>query len=104
MKVHQWLLEGLHEGKGDGCKGAQRNFPWATENALIPTVVAGYTSIYILVKTPSMGAFYYTFMRFCLNKADFLKKKEQIINLKKKNKKKKQPTEDCISNITLQGK
>lgn len=35
-----------------------------------------------------MGAFYYTFMRFCLNKADFLKKKEQIINLKKKNKKK----------------
>lgn len=51
-----------------------------------------------------MGAFYYTFMRFCLNKADFLKKKEQIINLKKKTKKKKQPTEDCISNITLQGK
>ena len=50
------------------------------ENVLISTIVGGYTTVYILVKILSTGAFWYKFIKFCLNKV--YSKKQRTITLK----------------------
>lgn len=67
------------EGRGDWLKGVKETF-CGDENVLIATTAVGYTGLYILIKTPSMGIFIINVLNYALIK--LIKKKRAGHKLK----------------------